>query len=142
MDAPLSLVAKDRTEVRLCPVAANHGVILDEAMGHHEAAPIEDGVAVDGDSELAWIAGEEADEVEVVAAHHVDGGLGCLHRHVELIAPVLPRDREGRAAGELHLLAGAAVVALGYLHSPEDALVLGAQLCEISESEMCHAAVV
>ena len=93
-------------------------------VGHHKATPIEDGVAVDGDSELTWIAGEEADEVEVVAAHHVDGGLGCLHRHVELIAPVLPRDREGRASGELHLLAGAAVVALGYLHAPEDALVL------------------
>lgn len=111
-------------------------------VGHHKATPIEDGVAVDGDSELTWIAGEEADEVEVVAAHHVDGGLGCLHRHVELIAPVLPRDGEGRAAGELHLLAGAAVVALGYTYAPEDALVLGAQLCEISESEMCHAAVV
>ena len=111
-------------------------------VGHHKATPIEDGVAVDGDSELTWIAGEEADEVEVVAAHHVDGGLGCLHRHVELIAPVLPRDREGRASGELHLLAGAAVVALGYLHAPEDALVLGEHLCEISESEMCHAAVV
>ncbi len=111
-------------------------------VGHHKATPIEDGVAVDGDSELTRIAGEEADEVEVVAAHHVDGGLGCLHRHVELITPVLPRDGEGRAAGELHLLSGAAVVALGDLHAPEDALVLGEQLCEISESEMCHAAVV
>ena len=111
-------------------------------VGHHEATPIEDGVAVDGDSELTWIAGEEADEVEVVAAHHVDGGFGCLHRHVELITPVLPRDRAGRAYGELHLLAGTAVVALGNLHAPENALVLGAQLCEISESEMCHAAVV
>lgn len=80
--------------------------------------------------------------MEVGAAHHVDGGLGCLHRDVELITPVLLRDGEGRVAGELHLLAGASVVALGYLHAPEDALVLGSQLFEISESEMCHAAVV
>ena len=111
-------------------------------VGHHKATPIEDGVAVDGDSELTRIAGEEADEVEVVAAHHVDGGLGCLHRHVELITPVLPRDGEGRAAGELHLLAGAAVVALRYLHAPENALVLGAQLSKVSESESSHPAVV
>ena len=38
MVAPLSLAAKDRTEVRLCPVAENHGVRLDEAMGHHVSA--------------------------------------------------------------------------------------------------------
>ena len=90
--APLSLAAKDRTEVRLCPVAENHGVRFDEAMGHHEATPIEDGVAVDGNTPPARIAGEETDEVEVVVAHHVDGGLRCLHRDVELITPVLPRD--------------------------------------------------
>ena len=64
-------------------------------VGHHKATPIEDGVAVDGDSELAWIAGEEADEVEVVVAHHVDGGLRCLHRDIELITPVLPCDAKG-----------------------------------------------
>lgn len=67
---------------------------------------------------------------------------GLLRGQIRPIATVLPRDREGRAADELHFLAGAAVVALGDLHAPEDALVLGAQLCEISESEMCHAAVV
>lgn len=61
-------------------------------VGHHEATPIEDGVAVDGDTPLARIAGEETDEVEVVVAHHVDGGLRCLHRDIELITPVLPRD--------------------------------------------------
>ncbi len=111
-------------------------------VGHHEATPIEDGVAVDGYTPLARIAGEETDEVEVVVAHHVDGGLRCLHRDVELITPVLPRDGEWRAAGELHLLAGAAVVALCYLHAPEDALVLGAQLSKVSESESSHPAVV
>ena len=63
-------------------------------------------------------------------------------RDVELITPVLPRDAKGRAAGELHLLAGSAVVALGYLHALEDALVLGAQLSKISESESSHPAVV
>lgn len=36
--APLSLAVKDRTEVRLCPVAENHGVRFDEAMGHHVSA--------------------------------------------------------------------------------------------------------
>ena len=61
---------------------------------------------------------------------------------IELITPVLPRDREGRASGELHLLAGAAVVALRYLHAPENALVLGAQLSKVSESESSHPAVV
>ena len=111
-------------------------------VGHHEATPIEDGVAVDGDTPLARIAGEETDEVEVVVAHHVDGGLRCLHRDVELITPVLPRDREGRASGELHLLAGAAVAPLGYLHAPENALVLRAQLSKVSESESSHPAVV
>ena len=80
--------------------------------------------------------------MEVVVAHHVDGGLRCLHRDVELITPVLSRDREGLAAGKLHLLAGAAVVALGYLHAPEDALVFGAQLSKVSESERSHPAVV
>lgn len=63
-------------------------------------------------------------------------------RDVELITPVLPRDAKGRASGKLHLLAGAAVVALGYLHAPEDALVLGAQLSKVSESESSHPAVV
>lgn len=63
-------------------------------------------------------------------------------RGIELITPVLPRDAKGRASGELHLLAGAAVVALGYLHAPEDALVLGAQLSKVSESESSHPAVV
>ena len=88
--APLSLAAKDRKEVRLCPVAENHGVRFDEAMGHHEATPIEDGVAVDGDTPPARIAGEETDEVEVVVANHVDGGLRCLHRDIELITPGSP----------------------------------------------------
>ena len=41
-----------------------------------------------------------------------------------------------------YLLAVAAVVALGYLHALEDALVLGAQLSKISESESSHPAVV
>ena len=63
-------------------------------------------------------------------------------RGIELITPVLPRDAKGRASGELHLLAGAAVVALRYLHAPENALVLGAQLSKISESESSHPAVV
>ena len=63
-------------------------------------------------------------------------------RGIELITPVLPRDAKGRASGELHLLAGAAVVALGYLHAPEDDLVLGAQLSKVSESEISHPAVV
>ena len=63
-------------------------------------------------------------------------------RGIELITPVLPRDAKGRASGELHLLAGAAVVALGYLPAPEDALVLGAQLSKVSESESSHPAVV
>ncbi len=111
-------------------------------VGHHEPSPIEDGVAVDGDSPLAWIASEEADEVEVIVAHHVDGDLRCLHRHEEVIAPVLPRDLQRGASEEGHLLRMAAVVALGDLHAPEDALVFGAHLCEISESEKCHAAVV
>ena len=37
-----------------------------------------------------------------------------------------------------YLLAVAAVVALGYLHAPEDAIVLGAQLSKVSESESSH----
>ena len=41
-----------------------------------------------------------------------------------------------------YLLAGAAVVALGYIHAPEDALVLRAQLSKASESESSHPAVV
>ena len=41
-----------------------------------------------------------------------------------------------------YLLAVAAVVALGYIHAPEDALVLGAQLSKVSESESSHPAVV
>ena len=53
-------------------------------------------------------------------------------RGIELITPVFPRDAKGRASGELHLLAGSAVVALGYLHALEDALVLGAQLSKVS----------
>ena len=36
----------------------------------------------------------------------------------------------------------AAVVALGYLHALEDALVLGAQLSKVSESKSSHSAVV
>ena len=44
--------------------------------------------------------------------------------------------------GELHLLAGTAVVELGYLHAPEDALVLRAQLSKVSESESSHPDVV
>ena len=54
------------------------------------ATPIEDGVAVDGDTPPARIAGEETDEVEVVVANHVDGGLQCLHRDIELITPGSP----------------------------------------------------
>ena len=34
------------------------------------------------------------------------------------------------------------LAALGFLHAPEDALVLGAQLCKVSESESSHPAVV
>ena len=41
-----------------------------------------------------------------------------------------------------YLLAVAAVVALGYLHAPEDAIVLGAQLSKVSESENSQPAVV
>ena len=63
-------------------------------------------------------------------------------RGIELITPVFPRDAKGRASGELHLLAGAAVVALRYLHAPENALVLGAQLSKVSESKSSHPAVV
>ena len=63
-------------------------------------------------------------------------------RGIELITPVLPRDAKGRASGELHLLAGAALVPLRYRHAPEDALVLGAQLSKVSESESSHPAVV
>ena len=63
-------------------------------------------------------------------------------RGIELITPVLPRDAKGRASGELHLIAGAVVVALRYLHAPEDALVLRAQLSKVSESEISHPAVV
>ena len=51
-------------------------------------------------------------------------------------------DGEGRASGKLHLLAGVAVVALGYLHAPENALVLRAQVSKVSESESSHPAVV
>ena len=63
-------------------------------------------------------------------------------RGIELITQVLPRDAKGRASGELHLLAGAVVVALRYLHAPEDALVLRAQLSKVSESENSNPAVV
>ena len=63
-------------------------------------------------------------------------------RGIELITPVFPRDAKGRASGELHLLAGAAVAPLGYLHAPENALVLRAQLSKVSESESSHPAVV
>ena len=35
---PILIKVKDRTEVRLCPVAENHGVRFDEAMGHHVSA--------------------------------------------------------------------------------------------------------
>ena len=63
-------------------------------------------------------------------------------RDVELITPGLPRDAKWRAAGELHLLVGAAVVALRYLHAPENALVLRAQLSKVSESESSYPAVV
>ena len=62
-------------------------------------------------------------------------------RGIELITPVLPRDGEWRAAGELHL-PGAAVVAFRYHHAPEDAFVLRAQLSKVSESESSHPAVV
>ena len=71
-----------------------------------------------------------------------NGNQASSGRDVDLITSVLPRDAKGRASGELHLLAGAAVVALGYLHAPEDALVLGAQLSKVSESESSHPAVV
>ena len=63
-------------------------------------------------------------------------------RGIELITPVFPRDAKGRASGELHLLAVAVVVALRYLHAPEDALVLRAQLSKVSESESSHPVVV
>ena len=52
------------------------------------------------------------------------------------------RGESHEASGELHILAGAAVVALRYLHAPENALVLRAQLSKVSESESSHPAVV
>ena len=52
------------------------------------------------------------------------------------------RGESHEASGEVHLLAGAAVVALRYLHAPENALVLRAQLSKVSESESSHPAVV
>ena len=45
---------------------------------------------------------------------------------------------EGRHSGESHLLRAPGVTPLGNLALPSDALVFGAHLCPIFESENCH----
>ncbi len=65
-----------------------------------------------------------AESLQVRIEEAAEFGVGAIH-----------------TALELYLLAGAAVVALSYLHAPEDALVLGAQLSKVSESGSSHPAV-
>lgn len=73
--------------------------------------------------------------MEVILAEYADGGLGGLHGDIELIAPLLPDYLQRVGAIEGHLLGRAGIATLGYLHPPEGALELAAELREIFECE-------
>ena len=76
--------------------------------------------------------------MEIVRAVDIDAGFGCLDWGVEVITPSLPRDLDGRYSGEGHLLRWPCVTPLGNLALPCDALVFGAHLRPIFESENSH----
>ena len=98
----------------------------------------EGSVPVQGHPVHSWIGGEEAQVVEIVRTEDVDAGFGCLDRGIEVFTPALPCDLDGRHSGEGHLFRWPGIAPLGDVTPPSDALVFGAHLCVVFESEHCH----
>ena len=83
--------------------------VLGVEIGGDVAPPIELPIAEDRDAKITRIGGEQSQIMEILLAEDIDGRLRSLDRHVELVAPFLPRGLQRRTAVEGHHLRRARV---------------------------------
>ena len=107
------------------------GEVLGVEVGGYVAPPIELPIAENRDAKITGIGGEQSQVMEILLAEDIDGRLRSLDRHVELVAPFLPRNLQRRTAVEGHLLRRTCVPPLRNLHAPQNALVLRAKFSVI-----------
>ena len=113
--------------------------VLGVEIGGDVAPPIELPIAEDRDAKITRIGGEQSQIMEILLAEDIDGRLRSLDRHVELVAPFLPRGLQRRTAVEGHHLRRARVPPpLRNLHAPQDALVLRAKFSVIFQTKNRH----